>query len=143
MTRGEHDPTLAELLREIYDKHGVLTPALVVEAARPSSSPLHKHFEWDVTKNAQAYLEVQARQMIRSVNVTKIVHDTEPYLVRAYHAPRKADRPYEYVAIEDLKPTQVRDVLDQMRRDVASLRHKYRAHAQVLEDMLRAELLEA
>lgn len=46
---------------------GRLTPPAVVEAARDTRNPLHKHFEWDDALAAQSYRLDQARMLIRSV----------------------------------------------------------------------------
>lgn len=57
---------VAQELRRLADKAGgLLLPEKVVEAARPTNSPLHSRFEWDDSEAAQAYRIWQARQLIR------------------------------------------------------------------------------
>ena len=56
---------IKELYRLAKDNGGELRPGDVVKAARPKSSPLHKCFQWDDSKAAQAYRLWQARQLIR------------------------------------------------------------------------------
>jgi hypothetical protein len=56
-------------LNAIMNKHGHLTPTIVVTAAKDKKSPLHKHFEWNDTKAAAKYRLWQARQLIMSVEV--------------------------------------------------------------------------
>lgn len=58
--------TLDELLEQ---GNGLLKPEAVVEAARPESSPLHSHFEWNDSKAAEKYRLDQARVLIRSVYI--------------------------------------------------------------------------
>jgi len=54
-----------EELKRIASEHaGLLQPATVVEEARPVSSPLHEHFEWDDSQAAEKYRIQQARQLI-------------------------------------------------------------------------------
>lgn len=47
---------------------GELTPRAVVDAARAPRHVLHRHFEWDNAKAAEAYRLEQARSIIRSIN---------------------------------------------------------------------------
>ena len=47
--------------------HGYLKPQIVVKAAEPSTSPLHRFFEWDDTKAGRAYRIWQARQLLRQI----------------------------------------------------------------------------
>jgi hypothetical protein len=56
-------------LNAIMNRHGRLTPIIVVTAAQDKKSPLHKHFEWNDTKAAAKYRLWQARQLIMSVEV--------------------------------------------------------------------------
>lgn len=74
-----------EHLIALYEKHGELTPELVVQDAKSENSPLHHLFEWDVEKASQAHWHATARALIRSVRVT-VVHEERvlaaPYFVR-------------------------------------------------------------
>jgi len=54
-------------LRELYEQRDDLTPAEVLEDARPKGSPLHPLFEWNDKKASEAYRLDQARELIRSV----------------------------------------------------------------------------
>jgi hypothetical protein len=57
--------TIAELKRIAIENGGLLKPEIVVEEARPKSSPLHSRFEWDDSVAGQQYRIWQARQLIR------------------------------------------------------------------------------
>lgn len=50
---------------------GQLTPADVVEDARPEDAPLHPCFTWDDAEAAEKYREDEARRVIRSYVVVK------------------------------------------------------------------------
>lgn len=82
----------AELAR-LNAKHGGLRPSVVVEAAKPAASPLHKEFEWDDTRAGREYRLEQARKLIR-VTVTVVEHGdgtttVDPYIhVPASHTER-------------------------------------------------------
>lgn len=54
-----------ELLRLAKEQAGLLTPAHVVEAAQPSTSPLHALFEWNDGDAAHQWRLHQARNMLR------------------------------------------------------------------------------
>lgn len=59
---------VVEELKRIANEHaGLLQPAIVVQEARPTSSPLHSHFEWDDSQAAEKYRIQQARQLISVV----------------------------------------------------------------------------
>ena len=51
-------------LAQLLDRDGVLTDEVVVEDARPRSSPLHDHFTWDDTKAGVILRLQQARELI-------------------------------------------------------------------------------
>jgi len=59
--------TIAELKRIAEENGGILKPEVVVEEARPKSSPIHSRFTWDDSKAAHEHRLWQARQLIRVV----------------------------------------------------------------------------
>ncbi len=63
----KHGIIKAELLRLAKVYRGVITPKLIVDAARPEDSPLHGQFTWDDTEAAEKYREWQARALLRVV----------------------------------------------------------------------------
>lgn len=66
---------VGEALEQLTANEQNFGPHLLVETARPKSSPLHKYFEWDDTEAAAQYRIEQARYLIRTVIV---VRDEEP-----------------------------------------------------------------
>lgn len=75
-----------ERLEEIRRQHnGRMTPADVVNDARPESSPLHPAFEWNDATAAESWRREQAGYMIRhiAVEVTKD-EASEPTVIRAF-----------------------------------------------------------
>ena len=76
---------------------GRLTPRDLVEESRPEDAPLHKEFEWDDAKAAEAYRETQASYIIRSIDVVVEELD-EP--VRAFVPVCEKDSPGVYSPIE-------------------------------------------
>lgn len=105
--------SVADELRSIYDRHGRLTPEIVVEEASAEGHPLHTHFEWDDVEAAALYRINQASALIRRVNITLTVNDSQPRRVRAWVARQELMRPAdeadsdevsagEYVPVEDV-----------------------------------------
>jgi hypothetical protein len=70
-------------LRSIERASGLITPKLVVDRARSGDSPMHRYFEWNNGKAAEAYREVQAGRLIRMVYV-KSAYDEKLSPVRAF-----------------------------------------------------------
>ena len=110
---------------------GRLTPPAVVEAARDTRNPLHKHFEWDDAVAAESYRLDQARMLIRSV---ALVGDGED------------DARPAFLSIADKGGTSyrtVQDVLDSAdlqsavlaaaERDLAAFEKRYRALGDICE----------
>lgn len=64
---------LAELAQANDD---AITPALVVEDARPDDAPLHRGFEWDDSVAGEKWREDEARRMIRNCYVVMKDADT-------------------------------------------------------------------
>lgn len=63
-SKGKKVSVVEDALEEIWSQHGTVTQKLVVDWARPPSSPLHKYFEWDDKIAGEKYRENQALQMI-------------------------------------------------------------------------------
>lgn len=61
---------LERIMKE--DADGLLQPEAVVQAAHDPESPLHKHFEWDLSKAAHGYWLSQARHIIAQYTYTRV-----------------------------------------------------------------------
>ena len=111
------------LARIAAQNGGNLSPHDVVEAARADRHPLHRHFEWDDAKAAEAYRLDQARHLIRIVRVER-PDDQEP--VRAFIS--VADRGVSYRTIDDVLGSARLQaiVLDQAQRDLEAFEKRYR-----------------
>lgn len=128
-------------LTGIYQKHGELTPELVVEESRPETAPLHKKFEWDDAIAGEEYRRVQAAEIIRSVRVVFAVTDKgERKFVRAFHSrtasgdsERGGYAPTEEI-VQDEMATKI--LLKQLERDLSDIRRKY-GHLKEFVAMIR------
>lgn len=56
-------------LQSISERRGDLTASIVVEEARPESSPLHDRFEWVDSEAARRHREWQARHLMNRIEV--------------------------------------------------------------------------
>jgi hypothetical protein len=133
-------------IRELYDKHGRVTPDLVIEDAKDKKSPLHQCFEWDVQAAALEAWRETARRLIRSVKVVRTFEDVKftgkgrpiPEFVRDPKAP-SSDQGYSRAAElrseRDLAMSALMYEID--RADAAINRARNVAEALGLEEDIR------
>lgn len=76
---------VADALRALENRHGQLSPELVVEAAADPESPLHDHFEWDDEVAGHAYRLDQARALIVSVKYEVVTETFKGPVVSYVH----------------------------------------------------------
>jgi hypothetical protein len=121
---------LRSVLTEQYQRHGELTPQIVVEEARPETAPLHGRFEWDDEIAGERYRLVQAAELIRSVRIIFSDNKTgERKSVRGFHSLHQAGdterggyAPTEEI-IQDELATKL--LLRELKREIADLKKKY------------------
>jgi hypothetical protein len=120
--------SLRDQLMAVKAEHGRLTPAAVVDAARPKSHPLHERFEWDNRVAGEAWRRVQASELIRSVRVVYREGDDESpsRSVRAFHAVRDEEG-HGYEAAEDVAADPIKRaiVLRDMEREWHQMHRRY------------------
>lgn len=117
-------------LMAIRDQHGELHPALVVDAARSKSHPLHDRFEWDNKVAGERWRRQQAHRLIRvaQIPLSYAEHPTGPSHIRAFVAvPRGSSPQPDYMPTEEAlaDPFTQRLVMQAMERDIAALQRKY------------------
>jgi hypothetical protein len=72
-------------LKQIEKKNGAIKPDIVVDHARPESSPLHEFFTWDDTAAAEKCRLDEASRLIRSIRLIKPDMPTaEQPIIRAF-----------------------------------------------------------
>lgn len=119
--------SLRDQLLAIRAEQGVLTPQIVLEAARPDDHPLHDRFEWDDKIAGEQYRREQAHRLIQSVRVSYISKDNEPRTTRAFVAvPSDIPQPV-YEPAEDIanNPVLHQIVVAQLEREWRQLRQRY------------------
>ena len=120
------DDQLREVLTGLYQQHGQLTPAIVVDAARDPASPLHGEFVWDVNVAAERHWLDRARQILRRVPVWRPVEHRRALRVPAFiRDPAAADRQQGYVPIASLprrSASAQRVINDELERVLGALK---------------------
>lgn len=119
-------PGLRDELQAIYDRVGSLTPAVVVDEARPKNHPLHSRFEWDNAVAGHRYRLIQAHELIQSVKVSYTDRKGAHVDVRAFHAV-KNESGYEYKPVDEVTsdPVLTEIVRRDMEREWRQLKARY------------------
>ena len=84
-------------LARIHAECDHLTPQVVVDESRPEDAPLHPAFEWDDSLAGERYRHIQAKDLIKTVEViqpAKAASEPEPAYVNVSRSARR----YEPVA---------------------------------------------
>lgn len=97
-----------EVLTEIHQRDGKVTPPAVVEESRPPDAVLHPEFTWDDEKAGEKLREIEAANLIRSLVV---VHDkreeepeSRPRQLRVFVRPAVPKEKLEHDQYEHLRP---------------------------------------
>lgn len=108
----------------MLERRGELTPQALVDESRSEDAPLHGMFEWDDRVAAEQYRQVQARQIIQSIEVVA-VGDSKP--VKAFVSLRVAgqERRYESTEVALSNPDTREKVLKEALAELAAFRKKY------------------
>ena len=134
-----------DLLLDIRDQYGRITPKIVVEVAAESSHPLHRKFNWDDTEAAQLWRERQAAELIRTVRISYTPSpESLAKSVRAFHATVSPQHGHHYAPIEEIldDPVARQLLIRDMQRDWVAMRERYHDLIEFWE-LVRAEVSEA
>lgn len=75
---------VGEAVSAITEDHGRCEPSMLVGMARSKTSPLHALFTWNNKAAAEKWRTHEARQIIRSINVTVAINDGEEVQTPAF-----------------------------------------------------------
>jgi hypothetical protein len=131
-----------ERLAEIREENGGhLTPADVVEDARPEDAPLHPEFTWDDEVAAENWRQDEARRLIRSVEVVVETHapGEQPKATIGYvHVDLPDDGPVYVTSARAMSEPELREqVLADAISAFEALRRRYE-HLAELADVFAA-----
>lgn len=128
------DPqVIGEALAVVAEQQGGrLTPKMVVDAARSSNNPLHRHFEWDDATAADAYRMDQARNLIRIVRVDE--PDADEPQPRAFLSVSD-DSGIAYRSLDAVRKSEdfQQALLKAAERDLEAFERRYRQMADICE----------
>jgi hypothetical protein len=131
--------SLRDILNDIYEERGELTPEAVVEEARDPAHPLHTRFEWDDQKAAHSYRLIQAERLIRKVKLYREPDDPrDPTDVRAWVTVRDGTgyHPFEKIAQD---PVKSEILLRDAEREWRMLHDRY-GHLREFVDIVRRDV---
>ena len=130
----------AELIRISNENNGILRAEDVIEAARPTESPLHNKFTWEDSQAAHLWRLEEARRLIR-VTVQYIGGDKDSSLTRVFVS-LKPDRQNEgggyrttvsVMSSAEMRKQMMKDAYEEME----SFQQKYKM-LQELEEVFKA-----
>lgn len=119
------------------------TPAQIVDKARDDTTELHKCFEWNDTKAAEAYRLQQARHVVCHLVIRETIREDKPP-IRFFFKPDSMDG-YQPTRIIARNQDSYQALLDSAMRDLESLRVKYHSLTELeevfsaIEDLMRGK----
>lgn len=131
---------LRSQLQAIHDRHGELTPELVVETARPKDHPLHKRiFDRSPKEAAESWYLQRAEDLIREVTVRRVLANGRSVELRAF-SPVRVGQPGVYDPLDDIVQDDIASatLLRMMEREWKSMRARYNSFA-AFWDMVRKD----
>ena len=134
---------ISRLRDEVGDEF--FTPADVVDAARPPSSPLHPEFEWDDRKAATEFRNDQARHLIDHITVVETQSPSDQW-TRAFVSVRTEDGPrFTSTAYAFSVPSLREDVLNQALSDLRTFERRYNQFVELAHaiDVLKVAVTKA
>jgi hypothetical protein len=120
----------AERLHKIRDKHGELTPRVVVDDAASPRSPLHPCFEWDDEKAADNYRLVQARKLMGSIVVAEYADAPIADETRAFVHLSIETNQYVPIEVAMTNENMRAEVLAKAAREIKLWRARYAAYSE-------------
>ena len=126
----------ARELSQCTDEKGNILPQLVVDRARPQSSPIHLEFEWNDTLAAEEHRKHVARIMANSLITLVTRKKSEPVnveanVVKTQRALVHMHNGYRWASDVMSEETGYAYLLSQARRDAQTFAMKYRSLAEV------------
>jgi hypothetical protein len=113
MTDHAQTEAIRACLARLEDRHGRLTPQIVVDEAKKAKSPIHDEFDWNLERAAmQTWLE-RARDLIRSVRIDITTEVRDISSVKYIRDPGVESSEQGYVSIVKLRtqPQRAHDAL--------------------------------
>lgn len=136
--------SLRDQLQAVYDKHGRLTSAIVIDVARDPDHPLHPRFEWDDSIAGEQYRYIQAGKLIRSVKITytrRTRTSEDVRTLRAWHSLPDPETEASYRPLDEITedPVATKILLAEMEREWRTFKRRWE-HMREFVDLIRREI---
>lgn len=135
----------AQVVGEALEQMGSFTPTDVVEAARPDTSPLHEHFEWDDLKAAEKYRLHEARQIVSHIAVIVKVNGRDTQ-TRAFHSisvqdgNSEVEHRYTAIKIVSANPDMREQVIQKAMIELEGWQKRHEQYADIFGEDLFQEI---
>lgn len=130
---------VADILKEISERDGVLKPDAVVDEARLETSPIHDLFDWNDSTAGEKYRLWQARQLIATVRVEYLDREVDAYYnVKLETVPQQGYYPVEQVITNE---RMYQDVLETAITELKYWHDKYK-EIKELKGLIDEEMLQ-
>ena len=119
--------TALDVCRTIYSREGELTPALLVEEARPTDHPLHDRiFDRQRKDAADAWYEHRAEQIIKKIVRVVETPTGDKIKIREF-SPVRESQPHVFDPIDEIVKDELswRVLMGQMEREWTSMKQRY------------------
>ena len=110
---------------EIKSLGDAVTPEMIVEFARNPNTELHKCFEWDDTKAAEAWRKQQARIVCGSLVVVEEKEEKEPITFRILQHDSQ-EQAYKPVTLIVKNEDEYKRLVNRAKAELASFRERYK-----------------
>ena len=118
--------TALDVCRAIYNREGELTPALLVEEARPVDNPLHDRvFDRQRKDAADAWYEYRAEQIIKKI--VRVVETPNGKIKIREFSPVRESQPRVFDSIDEIVKDGVafQVLMGQMEREWTHMKQRY------------------
>ncbi len=114
-----------QVVGEIIESMPESTASNLIKEARKKRSPLHSIFEWDDTEAAREYRLMQARMLIRSLQVEVINSKQEPEQVVAFV--KDINQHGGYVPVFEADPESISSAESDCYKQMVSFKRKWKS----------------
>ena len=131
--------TKQEALLQIYEKHGKLTPELVVDEAKDKNSPLYEYFDWNNKEAGQKWRIHQARLLICRVKIISETAKGQSTRLFIHNGENSNGRTYNPIDIVVKDPDEFEKTLHRFRSDCMAYTNRirslgeYKEHSEFIE----------
>jgi hypothetical protein len=135
--KGIDSQVAGEYLNDLGEKHGGITPELLVDESKTKDALFHSCFEWNDKKAAAGYRVVQAKEILRNITVIKVESSDDDKVemqeVRAFHSIEVEDGKQKYISLPVILSDEdmMKQMLQRAIRELTSFRNKYKALQQL------------